>query len=312
MISRVHEQLRRAALITCLLSLAWSSTFVLAPLSISAATSPATQLAQELLNDAITPPAAVLAHPSTTVLCQCEGAPAMGTVTTEHRYYIISGPPTGVENYLTTHIPKGGTYNGSVDTTNSSNGLGIISIAITYRANGPHVYLKQLAYSMTKRTSSTSWLRIDSQIVWVPSRTKSETVSDPFSATITGYKMAALSGNSGDVRIHLSGRKLTKLVNEFNALPLGPTNACMEDSSGFTMSLTLKSGEQLQIFNGFCGGPFDEVIPPTGNLNDVRYRVSDHSCDFMRAVMSLFPATSAAGSHAALHSCEAWLKTSNS
>ncbi len=312
MVKVVREGRRRATPVLIVATLLMVGASITVATSSDASASPATTFAQRLLDEAVIPSDAVLSHPSTAVVCQCEGPPAMGTVTTKHHYYIVPGPPTAVEAILTTHIPKGGSYDGSVDTTNSNNGLGIISIAITYRANGPHVYLKQLAYSMTKRTSSTSWLRIDSQIAWVPGRTTSEKISTPISATVTGYKVTALSGNSGDVRINLSGRKLTKLVNEFNALPLGPTDACMEDSSGFTISLTLRNGEQLQIFNGFCVGPFDEVIPPAGNLNGVRYRVSDHSCDFMRVVVSLFPATSAAGTHTALHSCEAWLKTSNS
>ena len=137
-------------------------------------------------------------------------------------------------------------------------------------------------------------------------------MSDPVSATVTGYKVTALSGNSGDVRINLSGRALTKLIDEFNALPLGPTNLCMEDLGGFSVSLTLKSGEHLQISNGFCDGSFDEVSSPTSSLNGTFYEVSDHSCEFMRAVVSLLAETPAAGSRAALHQCEVWSKATSS
>jgi hypothetical protein len=312
MVKMMREGARRAKEILIVAAM----SMVLAPFAVAtsagASASPATSLAQRLLDEAVIPTGAVLAHPATAVVCQCAGTPDNRALTTRHRYYIVPGPPTGVEKFLTTHIPKGGSFGGSVGTSSSSNGPTVTSLAITYRANGPHLYLKQLAYSMTQRTSSTSWLRIDSQIVWIPSRTQSETVSDPVSAKLTGYKVTALSGNSGDVRINLSGRTLTKLIDDFNALPLGPTNLCMEDLGGFTMSLTLESGEHVQISNGFCAGSFDEVSSPTSNLNHTFYEVSDHSCGFMRAVVSLLAATPAAGSRAALHQCEVWSKATSS
>jgi len=280
--------------------------------SAGASASPATILAQRLLDEAVIPTNAVVTHPVTAVVCQCAGTPDVAALTTRHQYYVVPGSPGALEGFLTRHLPVGGSFDGSVGTSSSSNGSPVTSIAITFRANGPHLYLKQLAYSMTRRTSSTTWLRIDSQIVWVPRRTQSETVSTPVSATVTAYERTALSGNSGDVRINLAGRTLTKLIDEFNALPLGPSNRCMEDLGGFTLSLTLKSGEHVQISNGFCGGSFDTVASPTSSLNVADYEVSDHSCDFMRAVVSLFNATPAAGTRAALHQCEVWSKASDS
>jgi hypothetical protein len=164
---------------------------------------------------------------------------------------------------------------------------------------------------MTRRTSSTSWLRVDSQIVWVPSRKKSQLISHPVSAVVTGYKVTALSGSRGNVRVDLAGTALTKLIEQFNTLPLGPNNLCMEDLGGFSITLTLKNGEHIQIFNGFCAGSFDSVSAPTGNPK-FGYRVSDRSCGFMRAVVALFPTASVPGSQSALHSCEVWSKSINS
>jgi hypothetical protein len=312
MTPRAIERVRRNAAIIALTLLAIGAESNFASITVGAATSPASLVAQQLLSQAITPPAAVLAHPTSTVVCQCEGPPAMGTVTTDHHYYIVRGPPTALEKFLTTHLPKGGSYNGSTDTTNASNGTGIISIAIDFSANGPHVYLKRLAYSMTRRRSSTSWLRIDSQIVWVPSRTAAQSVAGAVSATVTGYRTIALSGSGGDVRIHLSGKKLGELVREINALPLGPTNQCMESLTGFQMTITLKNGERLLVVNGFCGGASESVSSPSGNLNDVRYVLSDHSCTFIRSVASLFTANSAPGTRQALRQCLTWSKSSAS
>jgi hypothetical protein len=312
MVKMVREGGRRAKAILIVAALSMASVPFTVAAPAGASTSPAPTLAQRLLDEAVIPTDAVVAHPVTAVVCQCAGAPDVAALTTRHQYYVVPGSPGALESFLTRHLPVGGSFDGSVGTSSSSNGSEVKSIAITFRAIGPHLYLKQLAYSITQRTSSTSWLRIDSQIVWVPSRTQSETVSNPVSATVTGYERTALSGNSGDVRINLSGRTLAKLINEFNTLPLGPTNLCMENLGGFSMSLTLKSGEHVQIFNGFCGGSFDEVSSPTSNLNGARYEVSDHSCGFMRAVVSLFATTTAAGTREALHQCEVWSKASDS
>jgi hypothetical protein len=284
------------------------ATFV-APLSAEAKSTPAQLLAQKLLDAAIIPPGAVLAQPAAgDVICQCAGTPIVQPFFADHHFYIVPGPPTSVEKFLTTHIPKGGSYDGSTGTSSGPNGIGIISISITYPAKGPHVYLKQLAYSMTKRNSASSWLRIDSQIVWVPNRGANQEIPAAVAATITGYRESGLDGTSGDVTLDVAGTKLAALVAQLNALPLGPENRCMENLSGFVISLRLKNGQRLQISNGFCAGPFDSVSLITGNENAVDYVLSDPSCRFMDDVVSLFP-SSVKGTHEALSGCQSWSKS---
>jgi hypothetical protein len=309
MTSHTGKLVQRMVAITVLATAVASGAAFLGVNSAGAKTAPGVNLARELLTHVIVPPKAVLAHPATSVVCQCEDS--MSTITAEHRYYIVSGSPTSVEHFLTTHIPKGGRYDGSVGRSSSNDAPPVLSIAITYRASGPHVYLKQLAYSMTRRSASTTWLRVDGQVVWVPSRSKSQRISQAVSAAVTGYKVTALSGNRGNVRVDLTGPALTQIVNQFNSLPLGPNEMCMEDLGGFSIMLTLKDGTKLQIFNGFCAGSFDTISAPTGNPK-FGYRVSDRSCSFMRAVVSLLPAASVPGSRSALHSCEVWSKSINS
>jgi len=308
MTSRFAQCVLKVVAVTVLTASVASSATLLGVSAVSAKTAPGVTLARELLSHVIVPPTAVLAHPTSAVVCQC--AVASGTVTSEHHYYIVPGSPANVEKFLSTHIPKGGRFD-SKGTSGSNDAPPVLSMTISFHANGPHVYLKQLAYSMTQRSSSTSWLRVDSQIAWVPSRSKSQMISGPVTAVITGYKVTALSGTSGNVRINVSGKPLVKLIDQFNALPLGPNNMCMEDLGGFSIMLTLTNGKHLQIFNGFCAGSFDSLSAPTGNPK-FGYRVADRSCSFMRAVVALFTANSVPGSRSALHSCEVWSKSINS
>jgi len=280
--------------------------------SSSAAASPTIALARTLLNDAIVPTTARLVHPSTTVLCQCAGTPAVDGLATLHRFYVVPGPPTAVETFLTHHLPRGGHYDGSTDTTNTSDGTGIISITITYPASGPHVYLRQLAYSMTRRTSSTSWLRVDAQVVWIPSRTPSQVLSGVVAATVTGYKDVGLMGSSGDVTLHVTGRKLSTLLGAFNSLPLGPRNECVESLNGFNITFSLKDGARLDVTNGLCAGSFEAVSTSAGATSPTSYVLADDSCTFINDVTSLFAGSSVAGTRNALKQCEQWAASARS
>jgi hypothetical protein len=121
--SRIAQRVFRVVAVT---ALTVSVATLLGVSTASAKTAPGVNLAHELLAQIIVPPAAVLAHPTTAVVCQC--VVASGTVTSEHRYYIVPGSPANVEKFLSTHIPHGGRFDGKVDTTGSSDApLGMLS-----------------------------------------------------------------------------------------------------------------------------------------------------------------------------------------
>ena len=135
---RVGKRRTTATLIVAALSI------VVAPLAVAtsagASASPATALAQRLLDEAVIPTDAVQAHPATAVICQCAGTPGSQALTTRHQYYIVPGPPSSVERFLTTHIPQGGSFDGSVGTSSSSNGSPVTSMAITSRERSPLLF----------------------------------------------------------------------------------------------------------------------------------------------------------------------------
>src|ERR1039458_422701 len=87
MVKVVRGRVSRGPVVSVLAALAiLTASFVGIPADGSA--SPATSVARALLNDAIIPTSAVLAHPATAVVCQCAGTPDAGAVTAMHRYYI--------------------------------------------------------------------------------------------------------------------------------------------------------------------------------------------------------------------------------
>ena len=284
----------------CVMSLSLATTTLVAP-SFASAVSPATPVARALLNMAIVPPRSALVHPATNVVCQCAGTPADPRyLVTMHRIYAVPGTPASVEEFLATHVPRGGVEGGE-----GSSGA-ILTNTTDFPANGPHIYFRQLAYATTSRNASSSWLRIDSQIVWVPSRSSSQLVTGAVSGTMTGYTTVGLSGSSGATTVRVAGNKLTSLLRVLNSLPLGPPSRCMEALTGFVLTISLKSGADLHVYNDFCGGPLELVSTQTGNLNETRYSLSDTSCSLIKEVVSLFGHAPVRGTRVAVHSCEVW------
>jgi hypothetical protein len=281
-----------------------SLTLVVTPVVAWAAStvSSATPIARSLLNRAILPTNALLAHPDKAVVCQCAGTPDAQYLVSIHRYYVVPGSPSSVESFLAAHVPKGGTQGGE-----GSSGA-ILWSSTAFPADGPHVYVRQLAYSMTSRNTSSTWLRVDSQIVWIPSRSSSQFIAKAVSATVTGYQRVGLDGSSGANKVHVAGAKLTALIRTLNALPLGPQNGCMEELIGFNLTITLHDRSTIDVSNGFCGDPSEYVSTLKGDVSGPRYSLSDTSCALIKQVVTLFDKASVTGTRDALRACETWIR----
>jgi hypothetical protein len=158
---------------------------------------------------------------------------------------------------------------------------------------------------MTERNATTSWLRVDSQIVWIPSRGALDKITGVVAASATGYATTSLMGSTGAVSVTLDTAQVDQLVRTLNALPLAPTNVCMENVNAFQVTLRLKDGAKLRIYNGDCNGYFESVSSMSGSTSRHTFTLSDRSCALIGEVSGLFPATAAKGTHTALHYCEA-------
>jgi hypothetical protein len=294
---------RRCMVMVSLFALILSSV-ALTDSPAGATTSPTTPVLRALLNLAIIPADAKLVHPSKPVVCRCSVSPAdTRYLVTMHRFFVVPGSPTSVEAFIAAHVPKGGVEGGEAFSgallTNSTN----------FPANGPHIYLRELGYTIAAKNSSSTWLRIDSAILWVPSRTASQVVPSAVSATATGYKSVNLDGSVGPTTHDVSGRQLSDLLGVINSLPLGPQNDCVEDPIGFTLKMTLKDYGTVEVDSGFCGGPSDRVmITQLGNTNETQFSLSDTSCTLIKEVVSLFVRAPVQGTRDMLQNCESWVK----
>jgi hypothetical protein len=277
-----------------------------APLIVSTAgssPSPATQVARAVLNEAIVPEDAVLVHPSTSVLCQCAGLTFDPKyLVTMHRFYVVPGSPNAAESFLASHVPKGGVE--GVEGAGGSN----LMISTEFPANGPHVYLRELTYTMASRNATSSWLRVESDVLWYPSRISSQLVTGAESATVVGYKTVALDGSHGATTVRISGTKLTRLLRAFNSLPLGPQSDCAEALTGFRLTINLDFGDTVQVYNDFCGGPTEMVLAQSLSPDGPRYSLSDTSCALIKEVVSLLGNAPVKGTRNSLRDCETWMK----
>ncbi|MGB8197359.1 MAG: hypothetical protein WCF25_10180 [Acidimicrobiales bacterium] len=263
----------------------------------------ATRDARAVLNAAIVPASAVVVHPSTPVVCQCAGLTVDPKyLVTMHRFYVVPGSPTSIQSFLASHVPKGG-----VNDFEGSSGA-ILLNSTEFPANGPHVYLRELTYTVASRNSTSSWLRVQSDVEWYPSRISSQLVTGAESATVVGYKTVALYGSTGATTAHISGEKLTRLLHVFNSLPLGPQSDCAESLTGFELTINLGLGGTVQVRNDFCGGPTNLVFARAGTPSGPRYSLSDTSCALIKEVVSLFGDTPPKGTRASLRDCQNWIE----
>jgi hypothetical protein len=235
------------------------------------------------------------------VVCQCAGLTVDPKyLVTMHRFYIVPGSPTSVQSFLASHVPKGG-----VDLFEGSSGATLLN-STEFPANGPHVYLRELTYTMTSRNATSSWLRVQSDVEWYPSRISSQLVTGAESATVVGYKTVALYGSTGATTVRIAGEKLSRLLRAFNALPLGPQSDCAEELTGFTLTIDVGFGVTIQVDNDFCGGPTEMVLArsPRGP----RYSLADTSCALIKEVVSLLANAPVKGTRTSLRDCETWVK----
>jgi hypothetical protein len=229
---------------------------------------------------------------------QDSGTPDMGPLVSAHEFVQVPLSAGRLGSYLRSHLPAGSTSNSS---GTASGGVRNYSFfQISFPANGPTVYLKVLNETWTARTVTTSWLRIDAAVSQVGKRTSSETVLGASSATVTGYASSSPSGGTqGPSSIVISGAPLGKVVSVFDALPLGPTSYCMENTNTFSMTITLVNGTKVQAIESQCGG-YTVLV----TSKSVRYVLSDSNCSLLSAVVNVLPPGEAAATRSALSACE--------
>ncbi len=174
------------------------------------------------------------------------------------------------------------------------------SFVVAVPTLGPHEYLAQIVYTMTT-VGVHELLRVDAQVVWVPSRPAAEGIPTPDTAEVTGFNLISLAGYPVDsITVRLGPEQSGRLAAVVNSLPRGAAVLCMEDANAYSITFQPLSGAHpITVTGHLCGSAVDISVggaswPP---LHDGR-------CLLLRVVSAVLP-RSAAGTRNAAKECVA-------
>jgi hypothetical protein len=209
----------------------------------------ATTLARQLLAAAILPlgtgesgasrqalsPALELDHPMESL--------GSGDLIDVHQFWVINVPAEGFVTFALANPPHGTKLtegqHGSTDDTLEQN------LWWTDQSPPKGVETAVLEYSLYPLGPETTGLRLDSQVIWLPIRTRETLV--PSSDRLATISLDSLASAVGIRSRHLgSGARLSKLVELVNRLPTEPPNAvafgCEALTTAYDISFRAKPG----------------------------------------------------------------------
>lgn len=216
-----------------------------------------------------------------------------------HQVYLV--PFQLSQRAVTGQLPPGA----KVTTSGSGGGPqgSDTSFVVAMPTLGPHEYLAQIVYTMTT-VGVRELLRVDAQVVWVPSRPAAEAIPTPVTADVTGFNLISLASLAGapvhSITVRLGPGQSGRLAAVVDSLPRGAGVLCMEDAETYSITfLPLSGASPVTVTGHLCGSAVDISVGgrswPT--LHDGR-------CLLLRAVSAVLP-RSAAGTHNAAKDCGA-------
>jgi hypothetical protein len=262
------------------------------------APSPASAFAQNVLAEATVPPGG---QPTTTIdslegdWLTSVGRPGVEGIVDVHSLYFYDEPPDTVASYVQTHLPPGATFAG----TGTATGIAKF-VTVSLPVAGPNEYMARLIYAAapTNDTFTHSELRIDAQTVWVPDRPATERAPTGGVVEVTGFRSASpRTGSRGPVTVVVPTVRARTLVDDLNALPLGPEGGvCMEVTPLWSVTFrpSLGAAPTFVAQDVGCDGWVD--VTQHGRSMPL---VLDRNCTILQDVAALLPSTAQATRSAA-------------
>jgi hypothetical protein len=258
--------------------------------------------AHTVLGEAIVPPGARLTTKvASTWLESPLETPGFGGLIDLHRLYLLDEPPASVESYIEAHLPKGA--NVTSNETNSGPMGTATGFVVSLSTSGPHEYLAQLAYDLVPvgATNDTE-LRVDSQTVWLPSRSAGELAPAGDIVEVTGFSQTGFAyASSGPVTVRLDNAQATKLRAVFDSLQLGPAKTgCMESSLLYKVTFRPAAGPASSFEADGWGCDREATVTGHGKRMSPLY---DKNCSLLRDVIEVLPSHRAEGTRDSLGRC---------
>ena len=181
--------------------------------------------------------------------------------------------------------------------TAATTGL-VVSLSVA----GPHEYLAQLVYEFASvGPSKVTEIRVDSQTVWLPSRPPGELAPAGGIVEVTGYsRIGAAVLSSRQVTVQLNRAQAKELRAAVNALPLGPSASCMENSLLYRIVFRPAKGSasSFEVDGWLC-------VAGVGVTKDGRAMAPlyDATCSLLHAVAGVLPSNRAVATRHASADC---------
>jgi hypothetical protein len=218
-----------------------------------------------------------------------------------HRYYVVSAAAAAqLPAFVTSHLH-------SAKLTASGAGSGAQFYNFDLPTWGDHEYSADLAYATSLAAGGpclgaggSCLLRVDSLTVWEPDRPVAETVPRSDLATVTGFgSVGPRTSSSGAVRVDLGVAASSRLAGAFDALALGPSTFCEENSLLYEVQFR-PPGEHGTLF-AVDGYACAAVVMAKVNGKPL-HALFDRGCSLLNLVKALLP-TSASGTRDAVAGC---------
>jgi uncharacterized protein YceK len=178
----------------------------------------ATRIASELQARVVVPSGATLDTATLpSELAQAEMAEGTSNLVDQHHVWIVPEPSTRTRAFEQTHPPRGMTV---VGPDGQSGGGGRLTVnffgfdAPSFASPSGPIASAQLLVAVAARTATTSYLRVDAQVVWRPTRD---------AATIVPARDRVVTVTTkGQAHVVADATTVDRIARVFNALPVTP------------------------------------------------------------------------------------------
>ena len=200
-------------------------------------------------------------------------------------FFNVADTPTQVTAYIESHLPRGTAWTlGS-----GPSPTGVTQMLVKRVPFGPHAEFARDSYTIVPSGTGTE-VRVDAEVVWVPSRPGAETAGSSGTVVVSG-PVCAHSGRGRQcvpMTVRVRGRRAQRIREDFDHLARAPGPAPCQVSGGFTPGFHVEfpSTAKAPTLSGAttaCG--MVSVAMPHRPLPPL---VDD--CAFQRAVAAVLPA----------------------
>ena len=150
-------------------------------------------------------------------------SPGTANLVDAYHFWTVSEPSESVAQFLRSHVPAGLVGEAMFGTMSKDGVVTVRNVKFSDpRATSSSIVSAELQVSVGRRTETTSWVRVDAQVVWRDARDPAEHVpaSDQVVTLTPDPAVQPDSGSAPHRVVVTDGRTVERLERSFNDLPV--------------------------------------------------------------------------------------------